>query len=271
MKNIVITGSARGLGFEMAKEFLLRGNNVVISDLKEENLIEAEEKLNEIKSDGKIFHKTCNVTSYEELEGLMKFTLDNLKTVDIWINNAGINQPMDAIWDLTKEETDSVIDVNLKGAIYGAQIANKQMEKQGHGAIYDIDGYGSNDATMLGLSIYGTSKRGLKYFMQALAKENETKNTGVIVGRLSPGIMITNFISNALGDKEKIELPEKTKKVYNILGDTPDVVAKFLVEGMLKNNKNNACIEWLTTKKAAWRFMTASFNKRDFFKNKLDK
>ena len=72
MKNIVITGSARGLGFEMAKEFKLRGNNVVISDLKEENLIEAQNKLNEIKSDGKIFHKTCNVTSYEDLEELMK-------------------------------------------------------------------------------------------------------------------------------------------------------------------------------------------------------
>ena len=59
---------------------------------------------------------------------------------------------------------------------------------------------------------------------------------------------------------------KKTKKVYNILGDYPDVVAKFLVEEMLKNTKNNAHIEWLTTAKAAFRFMTAGFNKRDFFK-----
>ena len=78
--------------------------------------------------------------------------------------------------------------------------------------------------------------------------------------------MITDFITNALGNKEKINLSEKTKKVYNILGDYPDVVARFLVDGMLNNNKNNAKIEWLTTKKAAWRFMTSSFNKRDFFK-----
>lgn len=106
----------------------------------------------------------------------------------------------------------------------------------------------------------------MTYFTQALAKESEEKNTGVIVGRLSPGIMITDFIKNALGDKEKIQLPEKTKKVYNILGDYPDVVAKFLVEGMLKNTKNNAHIEWLTTGKAAFRFMSAAFNKRDFFK-----
>ena len=78
--------------------------------------------------------------------------------------------------------------------------------------------------------------------------------------------MITDFIQTALGNKEKINLSEKTKKVYNILGDYPDIVANFLVTEMLKNNKNNAKIEWLTNKKAAWRFMTSSFNKRDFFK-----
>ena len=139
MKNVVITGSARGLGFEMAKEFLKRGNNVVISDLKEENISEAQNKLEKIENSGKVFHKACNVIKFNELQELMNYTIDNLKTVDIWINNAGINQPMEEIWNLTKEETDSVIDVNLKGAIYGSQIANKQMEKKLYGAIYDID------------------------------------------------------------------------------------------------------------------------------------
>ena len=56
------------------------------------------------------------------------------------------------------------------------------------------------------------------------------------------------------------------KKVYNILGDYPDVVAEFLVNGMIKNTKNNVKIEWLTNTKAAWRFMTAGLNKRDLFK-----
>ena len=79
--------------------------------------------------------------------------------------------------------------------------------------------------------------------------------------------MITDFITNALGNKQKINLSEKTKKVYNILGDYPDVVANYLVKEMITNTKNNAKIEWLTNKKAAWRFMTAAFNKRDFFKD----
>ena len=141
------------------------------------------------------------------------------------------------------------------------------MIEQGFGAIYNVEGYGSNDATMLGLSIYGTSKRAVTYFTEALAKECDVRNTNVIVGKLSPGIMITEFITNALGNKEKINLSEKTKKVYNILGDYPDVVAKFLVEGILKNTKNNVKIEWLTNLKAVWRFMTAGFNKRNFFNN----
>ena len=65
-----------------------------------------------------------------------------------------------------------------------------------------------------------------------------------------------------------IELSLKTQKIYNIFGDYPDVVAKFLVERMLTNTKNDVRIEWLTNRKAAWRFMTAGINERDFFNNK---
>lgn len=56
------------------------------------------------------------------------------------------------------------------------------------------------------------------------------------------------------------------KKVYNILGDYPNALTNFLVRGILINTKNNAKIEWLTNKKAAWRFMTAAFNKIVFLK-----
>ena len=267
MKTVVITGSARGLGFEMAKLFKKNNLNIVISDLKEENLIKTKEELDKIESDSKVEYCVCNVTSSKDIQNLINFTKEKFNTIDIWINNAGVNQPDKAIWELTEEEINLVLDVDLKGAIIGSKLIMEEMIKQKNGAIYNIEGYGSNDAMMLGLSIYGTSKRAITYFTESLAKEAEIKNTGVIVGRLSPGIMITDFITNALGDKGKIELPEKTKKVYNILGDYPDVVADFLVSEILKNNKNNAHLEWLTNRKAAWRFMTSAFNKRDFFSN----
>ena len=265
MKTVVITGSARGLGFNMARFFRKDYNfNVVISDLKEENLIKAKGELEKDEAEGKVEYTLCNVSKLEDLESLMKFAIEKFGKVDIWINNAGINQPQEAIWNLTEQQINTLINVDLKGTIYGSKVAMLEMSKNHSGAIYNIEGYGSNDAHMLGLNLYGTSKRAVTYFTEGLAQESKEKDTGVIVGKLSPGIMITEFTTHSLVN-DKIELAEKTKKVYNILGDTPETVGKFLVDKMVSNTKNNVKINWLTNGKAAWRFMTAGFNKRNFF------
>ncbi len=268
MKTVVITGSARGLGFEMAKAFKRNNVNVVISDLEEEKLIEAKEKLEKIESDSKVEYCVCNVIHPFDIKKLINFAKISFDSIDIWINNAGVNQPDKAIWELKESEINQMIDVDLRAVIISCKLVEEFMIKQGSGAIYNIEGYGSNDAKMLGLSIYGTTKRGITYFTEALALENKVKNTGIIIGKLSPGIMITDFITNSLGNKNKINLSEKTKKVYNILGDYPDVVANFLVKGILNNTKNGKKIEWLTNRKAAFRFITSMFNKRDFFNDK---
>ena len=264
MKTVVITGSARGLGVNMARFFRENNFNVVISDLKEENLIQAERELEKIESKGSVYHKVCNVSKLNEIEELMNFAIAEFKTVDIWINNAGVNQPQKAVWELSENEINTIIDVDLKGTIYGSKVAMEEMSKNHKGAIYNIEGYGSNDAHMLGLNMYGTSKRAVTYFTESLAQEAQEKNTGVIVGKLSPGIMITEFTTHSLVN-DSIELSEKTKKVYNILGDTPETVGKFLVNEMIKNTKNNVKINWLTNQKAFLRFLTAGFNKRNFF------
>ena len=90
-------------------------------------------------------------------------------------------------------------------------------------------------------------------------------NLDIKIGLLSPGIMITDFITHSMGN-DSFELPEKTKKVYNILGDYPDVIANFLVNKMINNTKNNVRFNWLTNAKASYRFMTCAFNKRNFLK-----
>ena len=266
MKTVVITGSARGLGFNMARFFREYNYNVVISDLKEENLINAKKELEKIESEAKISYKICDVSKITDLEELMKFAVNEFDSVDIWINNAGVNQPQKALWELSESEINMIIDVDLKGTIYGSKIAMEEMCKKHKGAIYNIEGYGSNDAHMLGLNMYGTSKRAVTHFTEGLAKEAEERNTGVIVGKLSPGIMITEFTTHSLVN-DSIELSEKTKKVYNILGDTPETVGKFLVDEMVKNTKNNVKINWLTNGKAFVRFLTAGFNKRNYFDN----
>ena len=266
MNTVVITGSTRGLGFEMAKRFRAADWNLVLNGVNQERLEQAVQKLRSLPGAGRVEGCRGSVASAEELEALAAFAAEQFGTVEIWINNAGVNQPMKPIWELSKEEIDAILNIDLRGAVLGSRLAVRLMEKQASGGfLYNLEGYGSNDAMMLGLNLYGTSKRAVTHFTQALAKELEERGSKVKAGRLSPGIMITDFTVKALGGAESIALPEKTKKVYNILGDYPDVVAEHLVKGMLTNTKNNAHIEWLTSSKAAWRFMTAAFNKRDFF------
>ncbi len=268
MKTAVITGSTRGLGFEMAKLFRKEGWNLVVNGVSEARLEAAVQALRAMTGAGEVEGRGGSVADAEELQALVDFAAGRFGAIDIWINNAGVNQPMKAIWELTEPEIDAILDVDLRGAILGSRLAVRQMEKQPEGGfVYNLEGYGSNDAMMLGLNLYGTSKRAVTHFTRALAKELAERGSRVKAGRLSPGIMITDFTVKALGGKESIALPEKTKKVYNILGDYPDVVAAHLVKGMLENTKNDAHIEWLTNGKAAWRFLTAGFNKRDFFKD----
>ena len=259
-KTVVITGSARGLGFEMAKCFRKKNFNVVISDINKLDIEKSSKELNNISSKGKIMDIACDITNEKQIINLIDKVNKKFGKIDFWINNAGINQADKMIWELEKDEIDKMIDVDLKGTIIATKHAINEMIKQGSGAIYTVEGHGSNDAIIPGLSIYGTAKRGLTYFITALAKETEVNKHDIIVGKLSPGIMITDFLINAYRDN-KIELSEKNKKIYNILGDYPDVVAKFLVNKMINNTTNNVRINWLTTKRVIWKFMTYKFNK----------
>jgi NAD(P)-dependent dehydrogenase (short-subunit alcohol dehydrogenase family) len=268
MQTVLITDSTRGLGYEMAKCFRLAGWNVVMNGVNKQRLEQAVKTMQDLPGDGTAEGICASVANEADLQAMADFALERFGSIDIWINNAGVNQPMKPLWELSVSEIDAILDIDLRGAVMGSRLAAIQMEKQPQGGfIYNLEGYGSNDAMMLGLNLYGTSKRAVTHFTQALAKELAERGGKVKAGRLSPGIMITDFTVKALGGKESIALPEKTKKVYNILGDYPDVVAAHLVKGMLENTKNNAHIEWLTTGKATWRFMTAAFNKRDFFQD----
>ncbi len=267
MSCVVITGSARGFGLSQAKKFKELGFNVVISDINEENLAIALNELNQINSSStNAISVLCDVTKEADLEKLYNSAKEKFDNVDIWVNNAGVNSPDKPIYELTDKEINFILDVDLKGTILGSKVAFKHMLEQGFGKIYNVEGYGSNDAMMLGLSMYGTAKRAVTYFTRSLAKESkELSNNKIKVCRLAPGIMITDFITSANGDKTKIKLSEKTKKVYNILGDYPDTIVNYVVPRMIKNNKNDKQIIWLTNKRASSKFLLCGFKKRNFF------
>jgi len=268
MKTVVVTGSARGFGFELIKLFREKNFNVVLCDISKDALVAAKNQIESITGKGKVLLYVADVTKEEDIDHLITDTLNQVKTIDIWINNAGVNQPNNPIWELDSKTIDRLIDIDLKGTILCSKMIMPVMVKQKSGQIFNVEGHGSNDAKILGLSLYGTSKRGVTYFTEALAYEAQKLNTNILIGKITPGIMITNFITKSLGDGEDIELDEKTKKIYNILGDYPDTIAKYIVDKIIHNTKNNVKFTWLTKRRAFLRFMTYGFHKRDFFQGK---
>lgn len=263
MKTVVITGSGRGFGYEMAKEFLKFNYNVVITDINEEVLKEAKKSIN---SDN-VYSHVLNVCDEESIQAAIEDILEKYKTIDIWINNAGVSQPDKYIWELNTDEINTILDIDLKGTIICSNKILPVMIKQKHGQIFNVEGHGSNDALIDKLSIYGTAKRGITYFTETLSHEVKKYNN-IYVGKITPGIMITNFLFHSLGDKERLKIDEKTKKIYNILGDYPQTIAKFMVKKIVNNKKNNVKFMWLTNRKAFGRFIKSIFIKRDLFNDK---
>jgi len=258
MKNVVITGSTRGIGLAMAMEFLTAGCLVTLSGRGEMLRQELTTKLQPFE--GNYQYISCDVQSGRDLQALWDAAVVRFGAVDIWINNAGQNTPHDLIYNTDENYVQRVIGTNITGMILGSQVAAKGMLTQGHGAIYSMEGLGSNDMIQIKTILYGTSKRALTYFMKGLAKE--LMGTGVIAGRLSPGMMLTDFITKTPdGSAAAIETDERFRKIFNILADKPETVATFFVPRILRNTKNDKQIAWLTSGRAAWRFATAPLRK----------
>jgi len=133
------------------------------------------------------------------------------------------------------------------------------MLEQGHGAIYNMEGLGSDGRTVPGMTPYGTSKRAVRYFTDAFAAE--VKDGSVIVGTISPGMVMTNLTIGPL--KRDPDNSAQIIRIYNILANEPDTVTPFLVSKMIHNRKNGAKISWLTTGKVISRFLLAPFSRRD--------
>ena len=264
LKTVVITGSARGFGLEMLKVFRENNFNCVICDVNSVEIKNAYNILSKMNYKGLVLKYNADVTKKESLIKMIDDVLKHTKKIDIWINNAGVNQDDKYIWELDENTISKLIDIDLKGTIISSNAIIPYMLKQKSGAIYNVEGYGSNDAKMPKLTLYGTAKRGVTYFTESLAKELLDKN--ILVGKITPGIMLTNFVKTSLGDGNKIELSEKNKKIYNILGDYPETIARYIVPKVINNCYTNVKFVWLTNARAFARFIKALFVKRDIFK-----
>lgn len=96
-----------------------------------------------------------------------------------------------------------------------------------------------------------------------LCMAKELKDTSVLAIRLSPGMMLTDFITKTPdGDESQVLKDKWFISIFNTLADKPETVAKFLISRILSSTKNNWHIVWLTNMKVMWRFISAPFIKR---------
>ena len=262
MKKVVITGSTRGIGLGMTKEFLKRGCAVTISSRSTGTLNEQVKSLGSEYGQDRVHGVACDVGSREQVEALWDGACARFGSIDIWINNAGITASMKSLPELDLAEIAPVVQTNISGLIYGSIIAMKGMMFQGFGHIYNMYGHGSNDQKVSGLHVYGSTKRAVRYFSEALIGDLE--DTPVKAGTLSPGIVVTDFLINDMKKMPPDQL-ETVKALYNCLADTVETVTPFLVENILKDNAHGTHINWLPQEKANERFNSDEYCSRDLF------
>jgi len=141
-------------------------------------------------------------------------------------------------------------------------VALSAMLEQGFGAVYNMEGLGSDGRKVEGLALYGSTKAGLRYLDECLVKE--TEGTPVLVGALRPGMVITDFLTRQYEDRSPEDW-ESAKRMFNIIADRVEDVTPWLAQQVLANDKNGACISWLSRWKVMGRFLTARFRKRNLF------
>lgn len=254
---VVITGSTRGIGRGLAVEFLRRGHSVVVTGRSAAAVARAAAELGAL---GPVLGQVLDVRSLEANQATWDGAVARFGRVDIWICNAAIATDHLPFGELPGEQIAATLGTNLTGTLYGTRVALAGMLRQGGGRIYTFEGFGSNDMMSPGLTVYGSTKRAIRYFTAAIAREYA--GSPVLVGALSPGMVPTDLLIYSSRSDDPAQWA-RTKRMMNILADRVETVTPWLVEQALANRRQGARIEWLTRGKALRRFLMAPFVKRD--------
>lgn len=196
-KVALVTGARRGIGREIALALAEAGAKIIVTDIDEKECQTVVKEIEKLGSQG--LAKKVDVTNKKEVEEAVKTAVDKFGKLDILVNNAGIC-PFKPFLELTEEDWDKVLDINLKGYFFCAQAAAKEMAKQKWGRIINIASVamGQMGIGFPNIVHYVASKGGVTGMTEALAVE--LAPLGINVNAISPGVIETKMAEPVISD-----------------------------------------------------------------------
>ena len=192
MKNVLITGASRGIGFELAKIFSASGNNVVAVARNTTGLKIREDSPENLK--GEIFTLGFDLSNGDYENQLLPFVREKLNNIDIIINNAGLLRVKN-FEDFDDEDFDAIFSVNVKSVFKTVKTLLKIMNTNSH--IVNIGSMGGfqGSAKFKGLSLYSAAKGAVAVLTESMAEE--FKERGIKVNALALGAVQTEMLASA--------------------------------------------------------------------------
>jgi NAD(P)-dependent dehydrogenase (short-subunit alcohol dehydrogenase family) len=181
-KVVLITGGSRGLGKAMVRAFAQAGADVIIAS---RNFVSCEELATAVKAEtGRaVLPFACNVTQWEDIDGLVEAAYHAFGRLDVLVNNAGGSPEYDSLESVNEELFDNIIGLNLKGPFRLSAVVGARMVRQGGGSIINVTSVGAVHARPEILP-YAAAKAGLNTLTVGLAR---AFGPSVRVNALMPG------------------------------------------------------------------------------------
>jgi len=190
-KAAIVTGGRRGIGKAIVKELAIRGADVLIADVNEEEAIATAKEIAS-ETGRRVAATMADVSDYQSAQRMVDRALAEFGKVDILVNNAGITRDT-LILRMEESDWDQVLNTNLKGAWNCSKAVIRPMMKQRYGRILNISSV-SGLAGQAGQTNYSASKAGLIGLTKALAREVASR--GITVNAVAPGFVPTSLTEN---------------------------------------------------------------------------